>query len=243
MDAAGVDALAKTGEEGRRHGQGDVGEALGVGRRGGQAERAGLADGHAAGAVDAEVLEHRGHAVAHAHGAGGAGGQAAPAVAAQLGVDGEREEHARRGLLGLEQHAEAHRGALVDGALESEGVGVAADVGQAQAGAEAQGARLGRRGRPARGEGALDVGDAGAFVDHVDVDAAVVEARLEAAATGVDHDVHLGLVGGDHGAADRVGAGADGLEVGLDGARGGARLAVVAALDVVADVFHWSQGA
>ncbi len=115
--AGGRDALAEAGEERRRHGQRDGAEALGVGRRGGETQRAGLADGDAAGAVDAEVVEHRRHAVAHPDGAGRAGRQAAPAVAAQLGVHGQREgglgEHSFR----LQQHAEAHRGARVDLAL------------------------------------------------------------------------------------------------------------------------------
>jgi len=111
-------------------------------------------------------------------------------------------------------------------------------LGRPRPAPKAQGARFGGSGRPARRERLLEVGDAGPFVDHVDVEAALVEGRLEAPAVGVDDDVHLGFVGGDHGAADGVGARPDRFEMGLDGARGGARLVVVAALDVVADVLH-----
>ena len=122
--------------------------------------------------------------------------------------------------------------------VESAAVAVALDVGQAHAGAEAQRARLGRGRRPALAHGVLDVGDAGALVDDVDVELAVVTAGLEAPAAGVDDDVHLGLVGGDHGAAHGVALGADALEVLLEVARGGARLAEVAAVDVVGQVLH-----
>ena len=63
----------------------------------------------------------------------------------------------------------------------------------------------------------------GPVVDDVHVQLAVADGRLEAAAAlGVDDDVHLGLVGGDHGAPHRVALGADPLEVLLEVARRGA---------------------
>ena len=120
-------------------------------------------------------------------------------------------------------------------------VAVALDVRQAHAGAEAERAGLGGGRRQALAHRRVDVGDAGAVVDDVDVELAVAHGGLETAAViGVDDDVHLGLVGGDHRAADGVALGADPLEVLLEVARGRAGAREVPAADVVGQVLHGS---
>ncbi len=83
-----------------------------------------------------------------------------------------------------------------------------------------------------------DVRDARPAVDDVDVELAVAHGGFEATAVGVDDDVHLGLVGGDHGAAHGVRLRADPLEVLLEVAGGRARAVEVTAADVVVEVLQ-----
>ena len=93
---------------------------------------------------------------------------------------------------------------------------------------EAQGPRLGVRRREALLHGQVEVGDAGAIVDDVHVDAYLGQVCLHAAALGVDDHVHLRLVSGDHGAADGLGVRHQ-LEMFLEGSGG-----VAGPLEIVA---------
>jgi hypothetical protein len=116
----------------------------------------------------------------------------------------------------LEIHREADARTLAHPGGDPQAVAAPLDVGKPHAGSEAQGPGLRVGGGEALSHCQVDVGDAGAEIEDIDMDGLFGQVGLQPAALSVDDYVHLGFVCGDHGPPDGFRVDADAFEVLLE---------------------------